>query len=68
MTQQANDPAKYFGNDVSDLFSNFGAFSPSVRYRELVRDEAAYQAVCRWPLLAELQGMDESESSDIPRS
>lgn len=66
MKQQADDPTKFLGSDVTSLFSNFGSFSKGARYRELVREEAAYHAVCRWPLLAELQGVDETEPDKFP--
>jgi hypothetical protein len=45
-------------NDVTSLFSQFGAFSGNRQYHELVREEAAINAACRWPLLAEIQGID----------
>lgn len=47
-----------FGNDVTSLFSRFGEFaSGSDNYQEVVRNDAAYSAACRWPLLAEIQGI-----------
>lgn len=57
MAKQVSTPVSFSGNDVKDLFSHFGVFSKKTEYRELVREEAAYNAVCRWPLLAELQGL-----------
>lgn len=51
------------GNDVGSLFSHFGPFSGNATaYRELVREEAALNAVHRWPLLAEIQGIDNEAS------
>lgn len=53
------------GNDVASLFSHFGPFSGSAAaYRELVREEAALNAAQRWPLLAEIQGIDETGKSE----
>ncbi len=44
-------------SDVTSLFSRLGAFNGSAQYQELVREDAAYSAAVRWPLLAELQGL-----------
>lgn len=52
------------GNDVVSLFSHFGPLSGSnATYRELVREEAALNAAQRWPLLAEIQGIDSDAST-----
>jgi len=48
--------------DVTRLFSQFGPFSGKTPYQEVLHDEAAYRAACRWPLLAELQGIDPAPS------
>lgn len=56
MAKQVPVPADFSGNDVTGLFSHFGAFSKKAAYHELVREEAARHAAGRWPLLAELQG------------
>lgn len=62
MAKQVATPASFFGNDVKSLFSHCGVFSKKAEYRELVREDAAYHAVCRWPLLAELQGLHFSDT------
>jgi hypothetical protein len=43
---------------VTSLFSQFGEYAAgSSSYQEVVRNDAAYSAACRWPLLAEIQGV-----------
>jgi hypothetical protein len=51
------------GNDIAALFSYFSGTPQSRRssgwvYRELVREEAALAAAGRWPLLAEIEGLE----------
>jgi len=45
------------GNDVTSLFSHFGDYSRRATYHEVVRQDAAINAACRWPLLAEIEGI-----------
>ncbi len=61
MGQPASKPESdaLFRNDVTSLFSRCGEYTAgSGSYQEVVRNDAAYGAACRWPLLAEIQGME----------
>ena len=54
------------GNDIAALFSYFSGppqLQPSTGlvYRELVREKAALAAAGRWPLLAEMEGLEPSK-------
>jgi hypothetical protein len=49
--------------DVTSLLSHLGLFSPNTKYRELVSQEAARIAACRWPLLGEIQGIGDENSN-----
>lgn len=51
------------GNDVSSLFSHFGDYSKRTTYHEVVRQDAALNAACRWPLLAEIEGIAAAPSA-----
>lgn len=59
MAQQASKQqlAQIAGNDVTSLFSHFGDYSKRATYHEVVRQDAAINAACRWPLLAEIEGI-----------
>jgi hypothetical protein len=63
MAQQVPKHGISLWNDVASLFSHFGAFGKKGAYHEVVRDEEAYAAACRWPMLAELQALAASGSS-----
>lgn len=51
-------------NDIKSLFSRFGEFSSASGYQEIVRNDNAYHAARRWPLLAEIQGIDPAAGED----
>lgn len=44
--------------DIGSLFSRFHASQTRIRYQEIQRQQAAGNALTRWPLLAEIQGLD----------
>ena len=50
-------------NDVAVLFSHFGDRAQGTAYRELVREDAAVIAASRWPLLAEIEGIESTPGS-----
>jgi hypothetical protein len=49
--------------DIRSLLSHLGLFSPDTKYRELVSQEAARIAACRWPLLREIQGIRDEDNN-----
>lgn len=53
-------------NDIASLFSRFGAMAQPGNYQEVVRQEAARHAALRWPLLAEVQGLDTDPATPAP--
>lgn len=59
MAQHASKPPQSYSaeNDVNSLFSHFGDYSKRSTYHEVVRQDAAVIAACRWPLLAEIEGI-----------
>lgn len=59
MAQHAPKQPKSYAakNDVNSLFSHFGDYSNRTTYHEVVRQDAAVIAACRWPLLAEIEGI-----------
>lgn len=62
-------PNLVIGNDVTSLFSRFGEFTTNSdvsTYKEVIRHEAAYEAACRWPLLAEISGLHMDASGEEP--
>jgi hypothetical protein len=44
-------------NDIGNLFSYFGKQAGYMHYQEVVSEQAAHHAICRWPLLAEIAGI-----------
>lgn len=57
MKNNSDIPAA-IGSDINSLFSRFGKIGEAATYREVVRDTAAIHAALRWPLLAEVQGIE----------
>jgi hypothetical protein len=59
MTNQAHPQSSTVSaaNDIGNLFSHFGKQAEGMHYQEVVREQAAHHAICRWPLLAEIAGM-----------
>lgn len=57
MAKQLPGAAPY-GDDIGRLYTRFGQPGEAAHYRELLRDQAALHAALRWPLLAEVQGME----------
>jgi hypothetical protein len=62
MKQKTADLLALSDNDVSTLFSHFGNLSDYRCYQELKQEQAAFDAACRWPLLAELAGVDQPDN------
>jgi hypothetical protein len=59
MTNQAHPSSSTASvdNDIGNLFSHFGKQAEGMRYQEVVSEQAARHAICRWPLLAEIAGI-----------
>jgi hypothetical protein len=71
MAQANIKPDFQVGNDVTSLFSRFGEFATGAAretYQEVHRQDAAYEAACRWPLLAEIQNLDVVEDATLAQT
>lgn len=57
MNQQAKPARTYGTNDIASLYSRFPGAATLGTYQEIQRELAAKAGLGRWPLLAEIQGI-----------
>ncbi|HJW55474.1 MAG TPA: BcsR/BcsP family cellulose biosynthesis protein [Burkholderiaceae bacterium] len=61
MARQFSRQEAFPEDDATRLVSHLGRFVRGFRYREIVQEDAASQAACRWPLLMEIVGIEDTD-------